>query len=126
MTDWNPGQAAAIAAPQEVRVATRRRDGTLRRPRTIWIVRAGERVYIRSTNGPGADWFRAATATRSGQILADGRTYDVTFTEVTDPSDLAAADEGYRAKYRPYASIVAHLEEVGPRSATLQVTPAEN
>jgi hypothetical protein len=124
MTEWNPSQARAIAAPHEVRVATRRPDGTLRPPTTIWIVRDGERVFIRSTNGRDADWFRAAAATGAGQILAGPETYDVVFTEVTDDRELAAADSGYRDKYRQYATVVAHLEEDGPRSATLQVTPA--
>jgi hypothetical protein len=62
----------------------RRRDRLLRRPRTIWIVRDGERVFIRSTEGRGADWFRGATDTGTGQISAGGQTYEVLFTEVTD------------------------------------------
>jgi hypothetical protein len=48
----------------------------------------------------------------------------VRFTEVRDEDDLAAADRAYRAKYGRYASIVDHLEEDGPRSATLEVHPA--
>jgi hypothetical protein len=124
MSDWTAGQAAAITAPQEVRVVTRRPDGTLRRPTTIWIVRDGERVFIRSTNGRGADWFRAAVATGTGQVIAGGQTFDVAFDEVTDARDLAVVDRGYRDKYGQYASIVDHLEEDGPRSATLLVEPA--
>jgi hypothetical protein len=122
--DWTVDQATRLSAPDEVQVITRRHDGTLSRPRTIWIVRDGERVFIRSTNGRGADWFRAAIATGSGQMIATGLTYDVAFIEVTDAGDLEAVDAGYRAKYRRYASIVDHLEEDEPRSATLQVTPA--
>lgn len=124
MSSWTAGQAAAIAAPQEVRVVTRRPDGTLRRPTTIWIVRDGERVFVRSTNGRGAGWFRAAVATGTGQIVAGGQTFDVAFDEVTDAGDLAAVDRGYRDKYGHYPSIVDHLEEDGPRSATLLVEPA--
>jgi hypothetical protein len=123
MSHWTVSQAAAIAAPQEVRVVTRRPDGTLRRPKVIWIVRNGERVFIRSTNGRDADWFRGATATGTGRIIAGGETFDVAFSEVTDASDLDAADAGYRDKYGRYASIVDHLEEDGPRSATLLVEP---
>jgi hypothetical protein len=124
MSHWTASQAAAIAAPQEVLVVTRRGDGTLRRPTTIWIVRDGERVFIRSTNGRGAGWFRAATATGTGQILVGRQTFEVAFTEVTDAEDLAVVDRGYRDKYGHYASIVDHLEEEGPRSATLLVEPA--
>ena len=124
MSTWTSDTARAMTAPEEVQVATRRPDGTLRRPRTIWIVRDGERVFIRSTNGRGADWFRAATATGGGQIQARGTAYDVRFTEVHDEADLAAADAGYRAKYGHYASIVDHLAEAGQRAATLEVHPA--
>ena len=38
--------------------------------------------------------------------------------------DLTAVDAAYRAKYGRYASIVDHLEEDGPRAATLRVHPA--
>ena len=124
MSTWNPQDVDALTSPQEVQVVTRRDDGALRRPRTIWIVGDGDRVFIRSTNGRGADWFRGALAAGAGQLRSRGTAYDVRFTEVGDEVDLAAADAGYRAKYGHYASIVDHLEEAGPRSATLEVHPA--
>jgi hypothetical protein len=49
--------------------------------------------------------------------------YDVVFTEA-DHDDLATVDAAYRAKYGQYPSIVDHLEEDGPRAATLHVHPA--
>ncbi|AGZ41010.1 DUF2255 family protein [Actinoplanes friuliensis] len=123
MTDWIGQQAAQIAAPQEVQVATRRSDGSLRRATTIWIVRDGDRVFIRSTNGRTADWFRGATATGTGQIISGGRATDVVFTEAAE-ANLPAVDSAYRRKYSQYASIVDHLVQEGPRSATLQLQPA--
>ena len=124
MNTWTTETARTMTTPQEVQVSPRRPDGTLRRPRTIWIVADGDRVFIRSTNGRGADWFRAAIATGGGRIHAGGTAYDVLFTEVHDEADLVAADAGYRTKYGHYASIVDHLEGEGPRAATLQVHPA--
>jgi hypothetical protein len=123
MDDWTSHDARAITSPQEVQVIPRRQDGSLRSPTTIWIVRDCDRVFIRSTNGRTAAWFRAAIATGRGQIVADGTAHDVTFTEADD-DDLATVDAAYRAKYGRYASIVDHLEEDGPRAATLQVHPA--
>ena len=35
---------------------------------SLWIVGDGDRVFIRSTNGRGADWFRWAIATGTGRI----------------------------------------------------------
>jgi hypothetical protein len=54
---------ALDGAVARVHVVTRRRNGVLRRPRIIWIVRDGERVFIRSTNGRTADWLRGAIGT---------------------------------------------------------------
>ena len=122
MSTWNVQQAQQLTAPQEVGVATRRRDGSVRTPRVIWIVRSGDRVFIRSTNGRGADWFRWAIATGTGQIACGTTTFDVAFREV-DGADLDIVDDAYRDKYGHYASIVDHLEEDGPRAATLEVLP---
>jgi hypothetical protein len=114
--------ARAVTAPQEVQVVIRRPDGTLRPPRIIWIVGDGDRVFIRSTNGRTADWFRGAIATGTGQVLARGTTYGVVFTKA-ESSDLVRVDAAYRRKYGAYASIVDHLVEDGPRAATLEVHP---
>jgi hypothetical protein len=124
MSTWTPQAARAVTAPQEVQVVIRRPDGTLRPPRIIWIVGDGDgdQVFIRSTNGRTADWFRGAIATGTGQLVARGTTYEVVFTEAQG-SDLARVDAAYRRKYGAYASIVDHLEEDGPRAATLEVHP---
>ena len=123
MAGWTVEQAAQIAAPEEVQVITRRRDGSPRRPTTIWIVGDGDRVFVRSTNGRAAAWFRGAIATGTGRIVSGGRAFDVTFTEA-GPAELSDVDRAYRQKYRRYASIVDHLVTAGPRGATLQVRPA--
>jgi hypothetical protein len=124
MPDWTTQALHTLTSSEEVQLATRRPDGTLRDPRVIWVVTSGERVFIRSTNGRSAAWFRAATATGAGRLSARGTTHDVTFIEVHDENDLALADAGYRTQYGHYASIVDHLEEAGPRAATLEVHPA--
>ena len=123
MTGWTAADADRIGAPEEVQVSTRRADGAVAAPRTIWIVSSAGRLFIRSTNGRTAAWFRAAIASGRGAIRAGAQTFDVAFSEAAE-SDLAAVDAAYRRKYGRYASIVDHLEEAGPRSATLEVHPA--
>jgi len=123
MTGWTAEQVALIASPEEVQVTTRRLDGSLRRPTTIWIVGDGDRLFVRSTNGRTASWFRGAIATGAGQIVSGGRASDVTFAEAS-AADLPAVDLAYRQKYGHYASIVDHLVGDGPREATLQVRPS--
>jgi hypothetical protein len=82
------------------------------------------RVFIRSTNGRDASWFRAALTALAGRIQAGDQAFDVTFTEASGP-DVELADAGYDAKYGAvYPSIVRHLHEDGPRAATLEVHPA--
>jgi hypothetical protein len=56
MSARTPEELAAIASPDELEIATRRRDGTLRDPVTIWMVRHGDDLYVRSVNGPTAAW----------------------------------------------------------------------
>jgi hypothetical protein len=124
MSGWTSGDARALAGSEEVEVRTRRADGSLRDPVTIWVVAVGDRVFVRSTNGRGAAWFRRALATGSGQVAAHGIPRDVGFAEAA-ASDLDRVDAAYRTKYGRYASIVDHLEESGPRAATLEVTPAD-
>lgn len=119
---WTTADAARISAGQEVQVSARRADGSPAAARTIWIVDTGGRLFVRSTNGRTAAWFRSAIASGLGVIHAGGRSFDVTFTEAAD-SDLAAVGAAYRRKYGRYASIVDHLEEPGPRSATLELHP---
>src|SRR4051812_40339846 len=123
MNTWNAQQARDLASPDEVQVATRRTNGSLRRPTTIWVVGDAAQVFIRSTNGRDAAWFRGAITTGTGQLTAGGTPHDVRFTEVTG-ADLARVDAAYRTKYGRYASIVDHLQQPGPRAATLQVHPA--
>jgi hypothetical protein len=55
---WRADELSAIDGCGEAGIATRRRDGTLRAARIVWIVRHGSAVYVRSVNGTTA---RAAT-----------------------------------------------------------------
>jgi hypothetical protein len=122
-TAWTPDELARIAAADELEIAARRRDGTLRKGVTIWVVRHDDSLYVRSVNGPGAAWFRGARATHEGRIWAGGVEKDVTFVEINqDIGD--ALDAAYRSKYRRYAaSIVGHIVSSAARSATLQLVP---
>jgi hypothetical protein len=60
---------------------------------------------------------------RTGQIIAGGQT-SRSRSARTDARDLAAADGGHRDEFGHHPANVDHLEQDGPRSATLQVEPA--
>ena len=63
MSAWTTDELARIGEAGETDIATCRADGTLRKPRIIWVVRLGDSLYVRSVNGPDAAWYRG-TRTR--------------------------------------------------------------
>jgi len=85
MTAWTSDELSTIAAADEIELAPLRSDGRLRTLVTIWVVRYGDDLYIRSWRGHGGSWFRATQARHEGQIQAGGMAKDVTFVEETDP-----------------------------------------
>jgi hypothetical protein len=125
MNTWTTYELDRIDRADELEIASRRPDGTLRPYVTIWTVRIGEDVFIRSAAGPDNPWFKRAKAAGSGRIRAGGVEKDVQFTEpVAAP---AAIDAAYHVKYDRYgARIVGTV--VGPVAAvaTFRLTPAAN
>jgi hypothetical protein len=63
MTGWTSDELAKLGTAQELQIASARRDGTLRKPRTIWVVRVGDDLYVRSMYGRAGGWFPATQAT---------------------------------------------------------------
>jgi hypothetical protein len=123
MTSWTHDELTRIAAANELDIAARRADGTLRKPVIIWVVAHNDRLYIRSVNGPDAAWFRGTQATHQGHISAGGVEKDVTFVDV--PHDIDdALDAAYRAKYSYSPSSVAHINSPQARSAALELVPS--
>jgi hypothetical protein len=72
MTAWPSEELNRIAAAEELEIASVRRDGTLRHPVTIWVVRHGDDLYVRSVNGSTASWFRGTQDRHEGHIRAGG------------------------------------------------------
>jgi hypothetical protein len=126
MTSWTPAELEQIGNAEELEIASLRSDGTLRRPTTIWVVRVGDDLYVRSVNGRGSGWFRGTQVQHAGQIEAGGLTKAVTFEDVTDPALTAPLDAAYRAKYRRYAAnIVNSTLTPAAHSATLKLVPRD-
>jgi hypothetical protein len=122
MMTWTHDELSKVDAADELQLASVRSDGTLRKPVTIWVVRHGDDLYVRSVNGRTATWFRAAQDRHEAHIHAGGVDKDVTLVETDDLNDVI--DAAYRTKYRPYAAnIVNSILTLQARAATLQLVP---
>jgi hypothetical protein len=123
MKAWTRDELEKIGKAEELRIATLRRDGRETKPVTIWVVRIGDELYVRSVNGRSASWFRGVQVRHEGRITAGGIEKEVTFTDA-DPKLDEAIDTAYRAKYRRYAaSIVDSIVTPEARSATINLLP---
>lgn len=123
MSAWSSDELARVGGAEELRIASLRRDGSLRKPVIIWVVRLGDDLYVRSVNGRTATWFRGAQERHEGRIWAGRVEKDVTFVDVGDEAN-DQVDAAYRTKYRRYAaSIISSITSPEARAATLRLVP---
>ena len=121
MSAWTPEELDTIDATKEVQLASRRADGTLRRYVTIWAVRQGDDVYVRSAYGYDNPWFQRALRSGEGRVRAAGLDRDVTF-EVPGAETAEPVTAAYHAKYDRYgARIVGTVVSAEARRSTLRV-----
>ncbi|MEW6402981.1 MAG: DUF2255 family protein [Chloroflexota bacterium] len=124
MTPWTSDELNRIGTAEELKIASLRRDETLRKPVIIWVIRLGDDLYVRSVYGRGSGWFRGVQTRHGGQVRAGGVDKDVTFVEEADPGINEQIDAAYRAKYRRYAaSIIDSIISPEARSATIKLVP---
>ena len=123
MSGWSDAALESLDATDEVQVSSFRPDGSLRPYVTIWAVRVGDDVYLRSAYGPQNGWFRRAQASGTGRLRVAGVETDVRFVAAA-PDVHADVDAAYHAKYDRYGpSIVGSV--VGPAvvHVTLRIVP---
>jgi len=119
MTNWPEEELTLIGGAEELQLTSERQDGTMRSYVTMWVVRVGDDLYVRSAHGPTNPWYRRATASHVGRIRAGGLQRDVAFAEA-DNGVHAAIDSAYHAKYDRYGpAIVGSV--VGPEAASVTV-----
>ena len=92
MTTWTDEQLDRLGGAPEIEIAPRRADGSLREYTTIWIVQAGDGLFVRSFNGPGGSWFTSARRSGAGRIRVGGAEIDVDL----EPQDHLRGDRGRR------------------------------
>jgi hypothetical protein len=122
MTSWSSQELDSVAGADELELTALRPDGTTRRPVTIWAVRVGEDLYVRSWRGASGGWYRAVQARPEGHISAGGVERDVEF--LTAEGEIEdAVDKAYRTKYGRYPDYVEPMVSADARATTLKILP---
>jgi hypothetical protein len=123
MPTWTSEELTRIETATELEIASRRRDGTLGKPRTIWVVRVGDDLYVRSMYGRAGGWFPGTQVRHQGHVRVGGVERDVTFADA-DPDRDDAIDAAYRDKYRRYGErIIGGVVNPAARAATIKLIP---
>ena len=126
MSTWSQDDLDRLGGAEEVEVSSVRRDGSLSPKRTVWIVRVGDQLYLRSVNGPDGAWYRLTRAFHQGRIEASGVARDVTWVDVDaaeKPDVDPAVDAEYARKYRGATSAIAHITSPLARATIMRVEP---
>jgi hypothetical protein len=123
MGGWTSDELGRIGAAEELQLASLRPNGTPRPYVTMWVVRAGDDLYVRSAYGSEKPWFRRAKASGVGRIRAGGLERDVAFAEPA-PGVHAAIDAAYHAKYDRYGpGIVGSVVGPDAEAVTIRLVP---
>lgn len=124
MTSWDDRSIVVLDDGDEVDIQAKDEAGAYLAPVTIWSVRIGRHVFVRSARGAAGRWYQDLRATGRGRISARGICQDVD-AEWLDPDSPTqeVIDEAYQRKYGRYGSIVDAV--VGPAAAqvTLRLEP---
>ena len=108
-TGWASDELARIGDAEELTVQPLLADGRTGKPVPIWVVRAGDELYVRSFRGDDGAWYRAAKARRQGHISAGGVQRDVEFADADGRTNVAgvyAAGDAATAHSRSVANAI--------------------
>ncbi len=125
MNGWTGDELRLIGGAQELSLASRRQDGSLRPFTTMWVVRVGSDLYVRSAGGPNRPWYRHAIAGRAGCIRAAEIRAEVHFAAPA-PATNQEVDAAYHAKYDRYGpSIIGHVTGPAAHAVTIRLIKAD-
>jgi hypothetical protein len=122
VTDWKADELNAIARASELEIAALQPDGTLRKPVTIWVVRVGDDLFVRSVRGSEGSWYQGSQKRHEGRVEAGGMTQDVEFMGADHDLD-DEIDAAYREKYGHSSSAVDHITSPEARATTIRLSP---
>jgi len=120
---WSADELDRMGRATELELASHRPDGSLRPFATIWVVRSGGDLFVRSAYGWDNGWFQRALTSGSGRVRAGGVERDVRFEPpASDVADAVTA--AYHAKYDRYGpAIVGTVVSPEAVRSTLRLVP---
>ena len=117
LTEWTEEELESVGEADELELTTSGRAVT------IWVVRAGDELYIRSYRGQNGRWFHRAQKTHRAHISAGGISRDVALVATDAAND--AVDAAYQTKYGRYGGrYVDPMIASDARATTLKLVPA--
>jgi hypothetical protein len=119
---FEPGELGLLAETEEIEIETAAADGPPHRT-IIWVVVDGDDAFIRSYRGPGARWYREATANPTVTIHVDGRALDATIVPAVDPASVQRTSDAIGRKYPNDSGTPGMLKEEN-WPTTLRLEPA--
>ena len=123
---WSKDELERISTAEELEIAVRRADGTLRRWMPIWAVCVDGQVYVRTWYRRDTGWYGRVVQSRRARIRVRGLERDVSVEDAghVDSELRAGVDAAYRTKYARYGSTtVAHMTTDEAAASTLRIIP---
>jgi len=125
---WSPEELERLSRAEELLIAARRAEGTLRRWVPIWAVSVGGQVYVRTWYRRDSGWFARVLDSRRARIRVPGLEADVLIQDVgAGGAKLRAdVDDAYRKKYVLIGrDAVDRMVPLDAAAATLQLIPEQ-
>jgi deazaflavin-dependent oxidoreductase (nitroreductase family) len=110
-----------LADVEEIGIGFQRPDGSTGST-PVWVVRAGDDVFVRSMYGTRGGWYRRLRANPDGEVRDGAHTHPVRAEPVADAATLEEVTRAYATKYAdsPYGQPLLSEEAAG---ATLKLEP---
>jgi hypothetical protein len=120
MSTWTAEELHALDRINEIRVAGRRQDGSLRTLTIVWHVVVDGSLYVRSVRGDDGSWYKGVIRHHEGAISWGDETREVTY--IPDATVDDQIDAAYYKKYGNGSPSRA-ITNAAAKATTLRVEP---
>jgi hypothetical protein len=112
-----------LADVREIRIGFQRPDGSTGST-PVWVVQAGDNIFVRSMHGPRGGWYRRLRANPDGEVRDRAHTHPVRAEPVTDAGTVEEVTRAYATKYATSPSVRSLLSQEAA-DATLRLQPRD-